>query len=272
MIPSSSQFDLLQPCWQDYLPYLNLLTGRKFPSCNQLNELLPAGLSSRGGPAIRFVPSEQLADDGYEHRIYTTGQVSTRADSWHDLFNALVWIRYPNIKLAMNSLHYRAGAKQKNGSRGRLRDALTLFDECGVIVISSHLEILEALSERRWSAAFRAQAFGTLVTLSVCGHAMLEKYLSPYKAMTAKALYVHVDRGFLELPRPEILEHLDRELARLMLDGQILEKPAGLSPLPLAGVPGWWPADEQNDDLFYADLQVFRPAPPGLIPARVISL
>ncbi len=100
---------------------------------------------------------------------------------------------------------------------------------------------------------------------------MLEKYLSPYKAMTAKALYVHVDRDFLELPRAQILERLDRELARLMLDGQILEKPDGLSPLPLAGVPGWWTADEQ-DDRFYADPLVFRAAPPGLIPARVIRL
>ena len=272
MIPSSSHFDQFQPYWQDYLPFLNQLTGREFPSCAQLNELLPAGLCSLGGMTIRFVPSEQLADDGYEHRIYTTGQVSTRAGNWHDFFNALVWIRYPHIKTAMNRLHYQAGAKKKSGSRGALRDALTLFDECGVIVFSDHLEILEALTERRWADAFLAETFKASVALSVCGHAMLEKYLSPYKAMTAKALYVQVDRGLLELPRVEILKHLDRVLAKQILDGQVLDSPACLSPLPLAGVPGWWPENEHNDDSFYADLQVFRPAPQGLIAAPVFRL
>ncbi len=91
----------------------------------------------------------------------------------------------------------------KSGSRGQQRDALTLFDECGVIVFSDRLEILEALAERRWSDAFLANTFRTSVALSVCGHAMLEKYLSPYKAMTAKALLVYVNTDFMKLFQTE---------------------------------------------------------------------
>jgi len=268
---SNSHFDRALPYWQDYLPFLHDLAGPDFPSCSQLNALLPEGLNSGGGQPIRFVASDRLADENYEYRIYTTGQVSTRPHSWHDLFNALVWMRFPLIKAAMNSLHYQAGAKLKRGSRGQLRDALTLFDECGVIVFSDRLELLKALAERRWSAAFLSGNFGASVLLSICGHAILEKYLSPYKAMTAKALLVHVNTGFMKLPRQEMLHRLDREISKQMLSGRILSKPAFLSPVPLAGVPGWWPQDDQGNSVFYDDQQVFRPAPAKLITAPVLS-
>lgn len=271
MILSSSHFDPDLPFWQDYLPYLTQLRGTDFPSCSQLNDLLPAGLCSKGGHPIRFVASDQLAGDNYEHHIYTTGQVSTRRDSWHDLFNALVWMQYPHIKTAMNALHYSAGAKHKQGRRGQLRDALTLFDECGVIVFSDKAEVLKALAERRWSDAFLIEEFHSHMVLSLCGHAMLEKYLSPYKGMTAKALLVNVNDDFLSLPRAELLKHFDREIARGMLSGQLLSKPASLSPLPLAGVPEWWPLSDQNTGQFYNDLQVFRPPAKGLIPAPVLD-
>lgn len=268
---SNVRFDPVLPYWQDILPFLDRLSGNGFPSCDQLNTLLPDRLSSAGGHAIRFVDSRQLGDEGYEHRIYTSGQVSTRPDSWHDLFNSLMWMCYPQIKTAMNSLHYQAGAALKSGRRGQLRDALTLFDECGVLVFSNDLKMLTALAERRWSDAFRSDAFRTSVGLSVCGHAMLEKYLKPYKAMTAKAIFIHVDDGFMGSSRPEIIDLLDREIAIQLRNGQLLSEPACLSPLPLAGVPGWWPEDEQEDGKFYSDLQVFRPAPADLTPVTVLS-
>ena len=268
---SNTLFDKSLPYWQDILPFLDRLSGHGFPTCTQLNALLPEDLRSAGGHAIRFVDSEQLDDDGYEHRIYTSGRVSTRPDSWHDLFNALMWMRFPQIKTAMNKLHDMAGAETKSGSRGALRDALTLFDECGVIVFSDRLDLLRALAERRWYDAFGSDAFSTSVGLSLCGHAMFEKYLSPYKAMTAKALFVHVDAGFMKLSRPEMINLLDRQIAEQFLTGDIMTQPASLSPLPLAGVPNWWPMDEQEDELFYSDLQVFRPAPAELTPVSVLD-
>jgi hypothetical protein len=268
---SNTPIDPCLPYWHDYLPFLKRLAGRKFPDCDQLNSLLSGGLSSEPGHKICFVPSHLLDDEPYERRIYTSGQVSTRANNWHDLFNALVWMRFPAIKAAMNTCHYHAWSEREDGRRGRMRDALTLFDECGVIVFSSNLEILTALAERRWNDAFLHDHFHAELGLAICGHAMLEKYLSPYKSMTAKALLIHVDSDFLALPRPEILKHLDDEIARRLLAGEILTKPACLAPLPLAGVPGWWPCAEQSDTEFYADLQVFRQPPNNLIPAPVAS-
>lgn len=271
MGPSSIRFDLKQPWWADYLPFLDQLKGGQISECGQLNSLLPPGLKSANGQSIRFVSSTELENDAYEHRIFTTGQVSTRPDNWHDLFNALVWMRFPRIKIAMNTLHFHAYAQQANGRRGALRDALTLFDECGVIVFSQRPELLEALAQRRWSALFQQDLFRKDMHLAICGHAMLEKYLSPYKSMTAKALLVQVDTSYMALPREELLTYLDKQLAEQLLAKRILTAPACLAPLPLAGIPGWWP-DADQDDEFYADRQVFRPPPAQLTPAPVFNL
>jgi hypothetical protein len=269
---SNVHFDPALPYWQDFLPFLNTLSGQDFPRCRQLNALLPDGLCSLGGRHIQFTDSRQLDDDGYEHRIYTTGQVSTRPNNWHDLFNALIWMRFPHIKTAMNSMHYEAGAELRSGSRGPVRDALTLFDECGVIVFSNKRELLEALAQRRWSEAFLDDSLHLSAGIAVVGHAILEKYLAPYKAMTAKALLIHTSEDFMLKPRSEQLNTIDRDVAKSILDQQLLNQPASLSPLPLAGVRGWWPEAEQESDGFYDDLQVFRPAPVNLMPVPELEI
>ena len=267
---SNTHFDLNQPYWLDYLPYLQKLAGTVLPDCNQLNALLIDGLSSTGGAAIRFVPSTELDDAPYEHRIYTTGQISTRPGNLHDLFNALVWMRFPRLKLAMNTVHFNSTEQSLRGSRGAQRDALTLFDECGVIVISQNHEALEALAQRNWSKIFQTDSFQQTHYV-ISGHAMLEKYLSPYKAMTAKALLVKVDAEIMALPREILLEELDSQLAELLSMGKILTKPACLTPLPLAGIPGWWPDGKQGQD-FYADQNVFRPPPVSMTSVPIIEL
>ncbi len=272
-MPWLSRIDLAQPWWTDYRAALEKLRGTQFPDCKQLNSLLPAQLASTGDQAIRFVPSTQLGDGAYEYRIYTTGQVSTRPNSWHDLFNALVWTRLPLLKSAMNALHFSALSEQTDGQRGPLRDALTLFDECGVCIISANPEVLNAVAAHDWPRAFQeaGSSWGQDTQVVVSGHAILEKYLKPYKSMTAKVMLVQADAIHLQLPRRDLLDLLDKQLASRLLAGKLLLTPSSLGPLPLAGIPGWWPCGEQ-DDLFYADQQVFRPPGAGLMPAPVIRL
>ena len=100
---------------------------------------------------------------------------------------------------------------------------------------------------------------------------MLEKYLAPYKSMTAKALLIHTDLLEDDCDRNTMLQSLDRKIAEKFIVGGILTCPADLSPLPLAGIPGWWPEGHQ-DEQFYADLQVFRPAADNLEPAPISRL
>lgn len=264
-------FDANAAYWSDYRAIITSLPDDRFPDCLSLNQQLPKHVRTADGQPVRFVNSTELDAEDYEHRIFTKGHVSTRPDCWHDLFNAMVWVRFPHIKIAMNALHYRA--KPAANGRGRLRDALTLFDECGVLLVSAQTNILQAVATRDWPLAFQSQAcaWQTDVKAAICGHAILEKLIAPYRSMTANALLIKVSPQAMLLPATELLPLLDKQIARLLLAGQVLNKPAQLSPLPLAGIPGWDFAGHQNES-FYNDTDVFRPAPKGLKPAPVFTL
>jgi hypothetical protein len=250
-------------CWEGYREMIAGLPGESFPGPDVLGHVLPPGTASGNGLPIQFVPASRLPGVQYEKHIHETGEVSTRENSWHDLFNALVWCRLPNLKAAMNARHYQELDPEKSGRRGRLRDALTLLDESGVIVAGSNPAVLQALVSRDWNAAFvtHRAAWRSELQVLVCGHAILEKSLNPYKSITAHALILHATDL---VP----LGQLDVQLGNSLRNHQLFDSPSGLSPLPLMGIPGWWSVGEQNED-FYADRDVFRPAPASMIPAPI---
>lgn len=248
-----AHIDLEHPCWEGYRVYLRRLPGDVFPGPEVLNSLLLPGLKNAAGKPVRFRPAAELPGVAYEKHIHETGEVSTRENSWHDLFNALAWCRFPVLKSAMNEVHYCNLSEEQNGRRGGQRDALTLLDESGVIVTSSNEALLRALYERNWQAAFvDYHDAWTGTGVSVCGHAILEKFLQPYKSLTAHAVYLHLEK-------PMSAGELDETLADALLEGTLVRTPKDLSPLPLMGIPGWWPFGAQ-DAGFYADRDVFRPA------------
>jgi len=258
-----SRIDPGLACWEGYRELIAGLPGESFPGPDILGHLLPPGTASGTGLPIRFVPASRLPGVQYEKHIYETGEVSTRENSWHDLFNALAWCRFPRLKSVMNSLHYANLDRERGGSRGKLRDALTLLDESGVIVAGSNPEALRALASRDWKDAFvkHRAAWRAELQVLVCGHAILEKFLKPYKSITAHALILYA-------PGPVSAAQLDSLLATSLSEGRLFKSAAGLSPLPLMGIPGWWTAGEQ-DRTFYDDRGVFRPPPEQTAPAPI---
>ncbi|WP_423456914.1 DUF3025 domain-containing protein [Ottowia sp. VDI28] len=202
--------------------------------------------AARSAP-VRFVPQHALPEGlPYELFIFKQRAVPSR-DNLHDFLNGLIWSRYPRTKLRLNALQAteitRDGVRS---TRGPVRDAVTLFDESGVL-LGAPQALQDALRERRW-----LDLFGSLrplwkeARLWVIGHAALEKLVSPYKSITA-----HV------LPAPahlETLEQADAWLAEWLSAGRMAPKP--FAPLPLLGVPGWWAGNEEAG--FYDDASVFR--------------
>lgn len=248
------RFNPALPGWDGYRDLLEALPDGAFPGTTALNALLPPGVRSNNGPPIRFVPSGDLPAGDYEQQIFETGRVSTREDNWHDLFNALAWCRFPRLKAAMNAMHYESRGSEEMGRRGKVRDALTLLDESGVIVAGSNPDALQSLVERDWPSAFitHRSAWREEVRVLVCGHAILEKLLDPYKSMTAHALVLYI-------PEHPTVEKLDDLLSTGLVRDGMLRGSADLSPLPLMGIPGWWAGGSQ-DQSFYHDQAVFRPA------------
>jgi hypothetical protein len=213
---------------------------------------------------IHFVRQSDLpAGIAYEAFISATGGVPTR-DNLHDFFNALVWLTFPRVKAQLNALQAAEiarsapvpdSANPSSGSRGKLRDGATIFDENAALLITSDAGLVTALREHQWREVFitRRTTFGRDCEVCLFGHALMEKLVSPYKAITAHAWVVFVERTFFDMPAENQRCWIDDAVAMQLAGGLAT---SGFTPLPVLGVPGWW---EPQDDAFYGDATVFRP-------------
>ena len=208
------------------------------------------------GLPVCFIPQADLPEgSGYEAHISTTGQVPTR-DNLHDFFNALAWLHFPRTKQALNALHARAFDEPvRAGTRGRQRDAATLFDENAALFISSSEQRLHALREHRWQQVLcrEKREFDTDCAVMLFGHALLEKLVTPYKSLTAHVWTVLVEPEWWDKDEIERRNDIDRRVSESISRGFTS---ADFCHLPVLGVPGWWPG---QDAAFYEDATVFRP-------------
>ena len=208
---------------------------------------------------MRFVaPSVDAA--GYEEQAFLTGRIATRPGNRHDLFNALIWLAFPLTKAVLNRRHVaalREARTHAGAARGPLRDALTQFDECGVIVAGSSPDLWQALCAHRWREVFvgRREDLLRSTRFIVFGHASHDALAAPFAGLCGKALFMKVDAGWLELAATAALASLDSHLAALLDTGEFL--PRDWQPLPLLGIPGATPDNEQPD--YYDDTRQFRP-------------
>lgn len=217
--------------------------------------------ADRQSRSIRFLLPDNLPDDQlyYENRIHLSGEIPTRFGNWHDFFNAAVWLTFPRSKQALNLRHIQAMKQSPHAGRGPLRDAATLLDESGILLPYCDPELPQLLRQHNWEALFvaRRAMWGKTIDAVVFGHAIYEKALAPYIGFTAKALPLAVTADFFRLPAAQRFAELDSHLAKHLNDPQQLNRPSDMSPLPVLGVPGWWPANA--DPAFYADRDYFRP-------------
>lgn len=215
-----------------------------------------AGLTNANGQPLRFVLQSDLpAGMAYEAHIHATGHVPTR-DNLHDAFNALIWLHFPATKAVLNRL--QAGAIARDGVlpvRGGLRDAATLFDENAVIFLTEDARLAQALHGFAWRPLFVAAraAWGHTCAVIPFGHALLEKLVQPYKAITAHAWWLPVPP---DTPRAVIDQTLADALAEAAGQGT-LRGGRCFAPLPVLGIPGW--CEENDAPSFYDDVRVFRP-------------
>ena len=216
--------------------------GRGANVAQALNDELPTDDPIRLATGrLRFVDAAELAPGrAYESHIAQTASVPTR-DNRHDLFNGLVWLRFPALKRRLNELQAAEIAAHGVGPvRGPLRDALTLFDENGAL-LSAPARLADALRQRDWQHLFvSGREAWRDAELTLVGHALLDKLTAPRKPITAHVLIV--DRG-------------TDVLASFTAD-RLAMKP--FAALPVLGVPGWWSENEAPG--FYADPAVFRTA------------
>jgi hypothetical protein len=215
-----------------------------------------AHATGRGKP-LSFISQDDLpAGASYEGHIAATGCVPTR-HNLHDFFNASMWFQFPRIKAALNLRQAMEIDVHGIGpTRGAARDALTLFDENAILFACTEPILAQALRAFDWRTLFieHRGAWTHRCEARIFGHALLEKLVAPYKACTGHAWIVEVAPCYFLADDAGRRAILDRAVAEALS----AEAPSSrrFAPLPVLGVPGWWPPNEAPS--FYDDTQVFR--------------
>jgi hypothetical protein len=258
-----------RPPLTHWLEFGSLLHGPDWPDIGALNAL--ARHSVRGEAARFVVQSPALLADGrhYEQRIAERGEIATREGNWHDLLNALIWLRFPQLKAALNARQVAQIAIAGPKSRTREQCALTLFDEAGVVATLRDPALLALWDVHDWYGLFwreRSAWSDGRIEVTVFGHALLEHALKPRQLLVGKALVaapaspgsVQSVAAAADTARSETV--IDA-LAQAILAGALLTDPQELRPLPLSGIPGWH-ADNANE-AFYLSAPCFCPLRAG---------
>ena len=254
---------LAGPIFAPLAPALAKLPRDRWPTHEELTTLA-AGVATARGTPVRFVaPRGHTGRERryYEHHIADTGEVETRTENWHDLFNALAWITYPRAKARINAQHAAIldeGGEAEARNRSPERDALTLFDEGGVIVASRSPDLLRLVVDFEWKELFwkRRAELGEKVRFLAFGHACFEQALAPYVGMVAKTVFVPVDELFFMLPIESQVSQADELVARHFSNRAKFHSPKAMAPMPVLGVPGWH--FDVQDEAFYDDAKHFR--------------
>lgn len=231
---------------------------------------------------IRFVEQACLPEgEAYESFIAKTGKIPTR-DNHHDLLNGLIWLNFPQAKAVFNELHAKDILRHGiHNARTALRNALTVFDENGGIVVSSDKLLLEQLQAFKWQAALVTHRTNWLaqhrtIAFFPFGHALLEKLLNPRKNITSHTLLILVEEGWFAQSIDSQKNQLDTAIAKLfrelampdLADNAVKLSSKSFQPLPVMGIPGY--SADNVIPAFYQDEAVFRR--PRAFSAPIFSL
>jgi hypothetical protein len=160
----------------------------------------------------------------------------------HDLFNALAWMAYPRAKAMINAQH--AAILEERGEeeakrRGPERDALTLFDEGGVAVLST---IPRCCSSSSTSSGRRSSGSAARSSSAPCG-----SMLSGTRSSKRRSTRISDGRED-RLPRRELDDRRGRRAGVLTFRTARASPPRGImAPMPVLGVPGWHEGTARED-------------------------
>jgi len=231
------------PVFNDVAQYLSWAESGEWPSIESLNSSSATLVHAYTGMPLTFErQTPELVADGmhYEQRIYQTGKIATRENNWHDLFNAMMWLKYPRIKSALNSRQWND--VRLNGLKTRTpgQCAMTLFDEAGAIVTMPD-EMLECWKLHDWHGLFieHADAWRSgRAAVAVFGHALLDHALVTETLLVAKCIVLE-DKTDLPSSLDGIADAIHSE-NRLLANKE-------LRTLPLCGIPGWHSAGDSAE-------------------------
>ena len=248
----------MRPPLSQWSEFDALLCGPQWPDIGALNGFVH---NAANAPLPQFVAQTPgLLRDGlhYEQRIAQHGQIATRTRNWHDLLNALIWLRFPGLKAALNARQVAEIAQVGSKQRSRAQCALTHFDEGGAIVLLRDTDLLHLWDAHDWHGLFwreRAAWGDGRIQVLVFGHALLEHALKPAQLLVSKTIAVIAPQN------ANVEDAAIDAVAAAIRSGELLNDPQELRPLPLSGIPGWHV--DNSAEYFYREAPCFRPLRAG---------
>ncbi len=227
-----------------------------------------------------FVCQDSMPEESryYEQIIFEEHIIPTRKESWHDFFNGIIWMQFPQTKNYLNCLHMSEIKTHGLNPRTKVRNHITHFDECGVVLFVKGQRLFTQLHHlfetQAWASLFceLREEWNTSIFPVVFGHANLEMMLSPFIGLTGKVLLIQIqdmsamqyvaqdndntdaEPSNITLFEPHCLDFL---LLQHIQKNQTFFTLKPFYPLPLLGVPGWHYA--KQDAAFYANTDYFMP-------------
>ncbi|MEP4891652.1 MAG: DUF3025 domain-containing protein [Aliiglaciecola sp.] len=279
------------PYYRGQAPYHGQASYRGQASHNVSG--LPLKSSERGQASedafeFTFKCQDSMAETGdyYETIIFKHRVIPTRPNSWHDLFNGLVWLNFPKTKTLLNRWHVEDIQSYGLTPRTHRRNQITLFDECGIVLAVSDSMFCENLANHQWQKVFiedrhkwdnhdamfndeikadfnmdshvNSHEHKPQIKAFVFGHANYEMLLNPFIGLTGKWLPIKVDDSFFTENHTRQLSILDSSLYEFLCSKNALSDSGKLAPIPLLGIPGWYFQNQNRD--FYLNQDYFRPA------------
>jgi len=245
---------------------LSHFENNHFPSLPDLDTLrgLQTEIKLQSGKSLRFVEQglgKQVFESQYEPRCYLSGEVQTREHNLHDLFNALVWLTFPQSKAAINARHYCAltqAVSSLQSQRGSVRDMATLFDESGVIIACSNSHLAKLLCDFKWKELLWSCRDEVTAQMGfyIFGHGLYEKAIQPYVGITGQGLLLPVEKEYFTWSMARKIQHLDERVSAYINDDTHCLDTRELTPVPLLGVPGW-STDNMREE-YYDNQHYFR--------------
>jgi hypothetical protein len=231
------------PVFQDVAECLPWAESEHWPDVEALNQSSVTLLHAYTGKPLAFAKqSVELLNDGlhYEQRIFQRGLIATRENNWHDLFNAMMWLKYPKIKSSLNARQW--GDIEHYGLKTRTPSqcAMTLFDEAGAIVTMPP-EMLECWKQHDWHGLFIEHADAWRegrASVAVFGHALLDHALVTETLLVAKCIVLE-EKSDLQTCFGRIADDIFTE--------NCLQTNRELRTLPLCGIPGWHSATDSAE-------------------------
>jgi hypothetical protein len=195
--------------WPTLEEYTALFERQRKERCPRVAPLSFAPAEPKRSRARRDSPLD-LANL-YDGRIALKAEVPCLSESYHDLFNVLMWSAFPRAKRALHGRQYRAlrgwlaeGASRLPNRRTREQDALTVFDEGGSVLVVEQ--------EAHWRSCAEPTSLDSTqpVHWYLFGHALMEHVAYGREAVRSAALLITYPG---KLPEPKsLLDFVDEQV------------------------------------------------------------